>query len=85
MARSRITSYNVCYTKLLREARRQYTEWQQARGTEQTAVEETAAETQTEQPAQGTSSTESTPADTQEARLQLVAPDDEAIKGAAVP
>jgi pilus assembly protein FimV len=64
----------------IREASRQSAEWQQGRGTKQAA-----AETATEQPAQATPGTASTPTDTREARLQLVAPDEETIKGAAVP
>jgi pilus assembly protein FimV len=68
-----------------REASRQYSEWQQARGTGQSAAAETATEPAPEPQPQDTTGTESTPAETSEARLQLVAPDEEAIKGAAVP
>ena len=72
-------------TAASRETSRQYAEWQQGRGTAQPAAAETATETATEQPPQATPDTASTPTDTEEARLQLVAPDEEAIKGAAVP
>jgi pilus assembly protein FimV len=72
-----------------RDARRQYTEWQQSRSTAQAATTATATATATEtvkesQP-QATPSTASAPAGTPESRLQLVAPDEEAIKGAVVP
>ncbi len=69
----------------IREASRQYAEWQQGRGTKQAAAAETAAETATEQPPQATPGTASTTTDTREARLQLVAPDEETIKGSAAP
>ncbi|MGB7931261.1 MAG: FimV/HubP family polar landmark protein [Gammaproteobacteria bacterium] len=68
-----------------REASRQSAEWQQGHGSVQPAAAETATETATEPPPQDTTGTASTPTDTQETRLQLVAPDEEAIKGAAVP
>ena len=69
----------------IRETSRQFAEWQQGRSTGQTAAEETTTETATEPPSQDTSGTASTPTDTGDARLQLIAPDEEAIKGAAVP
>jgi pilus assembly protein FimV len=68
----------------IREASRQYAEWQQGRGTTQAADAQAAAETATEQPPQATPGTVPTPPDTREARLQLVAPDEETIKEAAV-
>jgi pilus assembly protein FimV len=69
----------------IRETRRQSAEWQQGRSTGQAAAEESTTETATEPPSQDTSGTASTPTDTGDARLQLIAPDEEAIKGAAVP
>jgi len=69
----------------IRETSRQSAEWRQGRSTGQAAVEETSTETATEPPSQDTSGTASTPTDTGDARLQLIAPDKEAIKGAAVP
>jgi pilus assembly protein FimV len=75
-----------------REASRQYTEWQQGRAAEQAPA--TAKETETTpeqaQPPQAASApapaNASAPAaKAAESHLQLVAPDEEAIKGAAVP
>ena len=68
-----------------REANRQSAEWQQGHGSVQSADEETATETAAKPPPQDTTGTAPTPTETQEARLQLIAPDEEAIKGAAVP
>jgi len=68
-----------------REASRQYTEWQQSRSAAQAATTATATETVKESQPQATPPTASAPADTPESRLQLVAPDEEAIKGAVVP
>jgi len=70
-----------------REANSQYAAWQQSRSARQAATTATATETAKESQPQATPPTASTPAatDTQETRLQLVAPDEEAIKGAVVP
>jgi pilus assembly protein FimV len=70
-----------------REAGRQYAEWQQGHVTGQPATSATAAATTTEQEQQTQATTGTAPATagTHEARLQLVAPDEEAIKGAVVP
>jgi pilus assembly protein FimV len=68
-----------------REASRQFAEWQQGHDSVQTAAAENATETAAEPPSQETTDTAPTPPDTHETRLQLVAPDEEAIKGAAVP
>jgi pilus assembly protein FimV len=67
-----------------REANRQYAEWQQGRGSGQ-AKAATTTEPATDQQQQATSGPAPAAEVTQEARLQLVAPDEEAIKGAVVP
>lgn len=68
-----------------REASRQYAEWQQSRLPEPPAGPKTATESATEQPPQTAPAPQSAAEDPKEARLQLIAPDEEAIKGAVVP
>ena len=74
-----------------REASRQFTEWQQGRASDQPAATATATEAPAEQEqepveqSQASPETPSAPAGSPESRLQLVAPDEEAIKGAVVP
>jgi pilus assembly protein FimV len=69
----------------IREANRQYTEWQQGRSAGQDANAATKTGSETDQQPESPPVVTPGTADTQEARLQLVAPDDEAIKGAVIP
>jgi len=69
----------------IREANRQFAEWQQGRAAGQADAAVTTTEPETDQPPQATSGSTPAARDTQEARLQLVAPDEETIKGAVVP
>ena len=69
----------------IREANRQYAEWQQGHGAGQAEAAVTTTEPETDQQPQAMSGSAPTARDTQEARLQLVAPDEETIKGAVVP
>jgi len=72
-----------------REASRQYTEWQQGRGadrpSEQARTPEMAPEGQPASPTEPKAAAEPEAAPAVESRLQLVAPEDEAIKGAVAP
>jgi pilus assembly protein FimV len=70
------------------EARRQYTAWQQARSTETPAEQASTAETApAAKPSEAAraSAPEAAPPVTDEAHLQLTAPDDETLEGSGVP
>jgi pilus assembly protein FimV len=68
-----------------REANRQYAEWQQGRVAERPAAPAAATATAPAPEQQPQAAPAPGPVDTAEARLQLVAPEEESIKGAAVP